>query len=350
MRGLTKTYGPVTAVDDVSLDVADGEFLTLLGPSGSGKTTLLMMIAGFTEPTTGEVMVDERAITTTPPERRNFGMVFQGYALFPHMTVVQNVAYPLRVRRTPRNLLREKVRDALALVRLDGLADRLPRQLSGGQQQRVAIARALVFSPDVLLLDEPLGALDRQLRAEVQVELKALHTELGATFVYVTHDQEEALSMSDRVAIVHRGRIEQVGAPEALYERPRTRFVAGFLGRSNFLSGRVASRSGDMLRLLVRGHEVLHRGRIESESVLLAIRPEKIALSLSEPLLQNRTPGRVTATAYLGSTLQADIATETFGTLRATCLAWTAPALAPGSAIWLGWPADATVALDPEEP
>ena len=202
LQGLTKTYGPVVAVDDVSLTIPGGEFLTLLGPSGSGKTTLLMMIAGFVAPDRGTLSIDGHPSTATPPEHRNFGMVSQGYALFPHVTAAQNIAHPLRVRGVARATAAEKVRRAISLVRLTGLEHRYPRELSGGQQQRVAIARAVVFSPELLLLDEPLGALDRQLRAEVQTELKALHAELATTFVYVTHDQDEALSMSDRVAVV----------------------------------------------------------------------------------------------------------------------------------------------------
>ena len=343
LRQLTKTYGHATAVEDVSLDIAAGEFLTLLGPSGSGKTTLLMMIAGFTHPTAGDVLADGRVITTSPPERRGFGMVFQGYALFPHMTVAQNVAYPLRVRHRPRAEIAERVRAALALVRLKGLDDRKPAQLSGGQQQRVAIARALVFVPGVLLLDEPLGALDRQLRAEVQAELKVLHGELGATFVYVTHDQDEALSMSDRVAIVHRGRIEQAGPPATLYEQPRTRFVAEFLGRSNCLSGSLVGREAGCAMIDIAGCRVLHRGEIAGPEALLAIRPEK--MTLDDSASANRVPGRVVATAYLGATLQADVATD-LGTLTVSRLAWTAPPLQVGQPVHVGWSPEASVRLD----
>ncbi|MFL5334564.1 MAG: ABC transporter ATP-binding protein, partial [Geminicoccaceae bacterium] len=233
LRAISKRYGTFTAVDAVSLRVERGQFLTLLGPSGSGKTTILMAIAGFVAPSEGAVLLDGRDITALPPERRDFGMVFQGYALFPHMTVAENVAFPLRVRGLSRAGRDAKVRAALDLVQLARFAERRPAQLSGGQQQRVALARALVFDPDLLLLDEPLSALDKKLRAELQEELKALHRRVGRTFVNVTHDQEEALSLSDQVAILNHGRLVQVGPPEVLYERPRTRFVADFLGKSN---------------------------------------------------------------------------------------------------------------------
>jgi putative spermidine/putrescine transport system ATP-binding protein len=347
LRALRKTYGHLTVVDDVSLEIPRGEFLTLLGPSGSGKTTLLMMIAGFTAPASGEVVVDGAAMTGAPPEQRNFGMVFQGYALFPHMTVAQNVAYPLRVRHRPRAEIHDRVQAALSLVRMQGFDDRRPAQLSGGQQQRVAIARALVFSPGLLLLDEPLGALDRQLRAEVQAELKALHADIGTTFVYVTHDQEEALSMSDRVAILHGGRLEQVGTPGALYDHPRTRFVADFLGRSNCLTGRVAAREGGTTVLEIGACRVLHRGRIAGAEATVVVRPERMTLALSPLDMENCCPATVAATAYLGSTLQADVETR-LGRLTVTCLAWTAPDIAVGQPVWVGWPAEASVALDPD--
>ena len=345
LEGLTKTYGNVVAVDDVSLTIPGGEFLTLLGPSGSGKTTLLMMIAGFVAPDRGELSINGHPITATPPERRNFGMVFQGYALFPHMTAAQNIAYPLRVRGVARAVAAEKVRRAVSLVRLIGLEHRYPRELSGGQQQRVAIARAVVFSPELLLLDEPLGALDRQLRAEVQMELKALHAELGTTFVYVTHDQDEALSMSDRVAVVNRGRIEQVGTPSDLYERPRTRFVAEFLGRSNCFAASVRGVEGGLTRVEAGSLRLFHHGAIHVASPLLAIRPEKIVLGLDEPAAANRVPGRVVALAYLGATLQAVVETAPLGRLTASCLAWAAPKLAEGDRVWLSWSPEATVTL-----
>jgi putative spermidine/putrescine transport system ATP-binding protein len=350
---LSRSYGPIRAVDDVSLDIPSGEFLTLLGPSGSGKTTLLMMIAGFVTPTAGRIAVDGRDVTAMPPEKRNFGMVFQGYALFPHMTVAENIAYPLRVRGLGRAEIATKVAAAIARVRLDGFDDRRPRQLSGGQQQRVAVARALVFDPDIVLFDEPLGALDRQLRAEMQLELKTLHRDLGATFILVTHDQDEALSMADRVAVMERGRLVQAGAPDELYERPRNRFVAEFLGKSNCLALRMAGRDGALIRLESAGAAVLHHGPVTptpGRAVLLALRPEKLRVSAQEPReLANRVPGRILDIAYLGATRQVVVETDAFGLLTATGFAWeAAPGLGPGAAAWVGWAPEATVLIEDE--
>ncbi|MFC0556063.1 ABC transporter ATP-binding protein [Planotetraspora thailandica] len=240
LRGLRKTFGSVEAVAGVDLDVADGEFFAMLGPSGSGKTTVLRMIAGFESPTEGVVELAGRDVTRLAPFERDVNTVFQDYALFPHMTVLQNVEYGLRVKRVAKAERRERAHDALRSVRLDGFDARRPAQLSGGQRQRVALARALVNRPRVLLLDEPLGALDLKLREEMQVELKAIQREVGITFLFVTHDQEEALTMSDRVAVFNHGRIEQVGTPAEIYERPATSFVAGFVGTSNLISGYAA--------------------------------------------------------------------------------------------------------------
>jgi len=240
LRGVRKTYGSVTAVDGIDLDVANGEFFSLLGPSGSGKTTTLRMIAGFELPTEGAVLLDGRDVSRLAPYQRDVNTVFQDYALFPHMSVGQNVAYGLMVRKVPREERRRRVAEALRMVRLDGYEDRRPSQLSGGQRQRVALARALVNRPKVLLLDEPLGALDLKLREEMQIELKAIQRDVGITFVFVTHDQDEALTMSDRIAVFNNGLIEQVGTPADVYERPATAFVAGFVGTSNLLEGDVA--------------------------------------------------------------------------------------------------------------
>ena len=244
--GVQKTYdGVQLVVRQLDLDIRRGEFLTLLGPSGSGKTTTLMMLAGFESPTAGEILLDGRPITGTPPHKRNFGMVFQNYALFPHLTVGQNVAYPLTVRKVPKADAERRVARALDMVRLQGMDTRLPAQLSGGQQQRVALARALVFEPQLVLMDEPLGALDKQLREHMQIELKELHRQLGVTFVYVTHDQGEALTMSDRVAVFNDGAIQQIDAVERMYEAPANRFVAGFIGDSTMLRGTVRAASVD---------------------------------------------------------------------------------------------------------
>ena len=351
-RGISKHYGQVRAVDAVDLEVARGEFLTLLGPSGSGKTTMLMMIAGFVTPTAGDILLDGRQITALPPERRNFGMVFQGYALFPHLSVFDNVAFPLKVRRRPAEEIRREVGRTLDLVQLGGLAERMPRQLSGGQQQRVALARALVFTPDVLLLDEPLGALDRKLRTEVQIELKQLHAQIGTTFVYVTHDQEEALSMSDRVAIVRDGRFVQTGSPGELYERPATRFVAGFLGESNFLAGRVSG--GDAAGFVYAGggesfRQALHGGAVPraGSEVLLAMRPEKVSIGIAPPAAaENRVAGRVSSWNYFGSDFHFTVETASLGRLAVRCPAWRIQ-LDPqdGMEVWLGWDADAAVVV-----
>ena len=347
LRGLTKRYGSFTAVDDVSLAVGSGEFLTLLGPSGSGKTTILMMLAGFTAPTAGTILLDGTDITGLPPEKREFGMVFQGYALFPHMTVAENVAFPLRVRGLGRAAREAKVAAALDLVQLERFAGRRPTQLSGGQQQRVALARALVFDPALLLLDEPLSALDKKLRAELQEELKALHRRIGRTFVNVTHDQDEALSLSDHVAILNHGKLIQLGAPEALYERPRTRFVADFLGRSNFLHGTVREIRAGELGVQVGGARLVQAADAARPAlgapIALSLRPEKIALLAAGDVAENSVEGRITAWSYRGAGYALSVATG-LGPLEVILPAWRAP-IAPseGLAVRLGWSADAAV-------
>ena len=280
---IEKRYGPVVAVDDVSLDIAPGEFVTLLGPSGSGKTTTLMMLAGFEIPTAGEIYVDGDPIAAVPPYRRNIGMVFQNYALFPHMTVGENIAFPLQMRKMSKSDIAQQTREVLALVGLPGYEGRYPRQLSGGQQQRVAVARALVFNPRVLLMDEPLGALDKQLRERLQLEIKALHEQLGVTIIYVTHDQEEALVMSDRIAVMNDGRIEQCGGPTELYDEPSSRFVATFIGESNFIDGMIDRVDGAAACVTAPGIGTL-RAPARSDlaagaSVALTVRPEKIIAS-----------------------------------------------------------------------
>jgi spermidine/putrescine ABC transporter ATP-binding subunit len=277
---IEKRYGQVVAVDDVSLDIAPGEFVTLLGPSGSGKTTTLMMLAGFEIPTAGEIYVDDDPIAAVPPYRRNIGMVFQNYALFPHMTVGENIAFPLQMRRMSKSEIAQQTRDVLELVGLPGYEGRYPRQLSGGQQQRVAVARALVFSPRVLLMDEPLGALDKQLRERLQLEIKALHEKLGVTIIYVTHDQEEALVMSDRIAVMNDGRIEQIGRPTELYDEPTSRFVASFIGESNFIDGVLDRIEGSAACVDAPGLGQLRApvrpGLTNGAHVALTVRPEKI--------------------------------------------------------------------------
>ncbi len=350
LQGVTKRYGTFVAAEDVSLQVARGQFLTLLGPSGSGKTTLLNVIAGFVEPTAGTVMLDGRDITPLPPEKRDFGMVFQGYALFPHMTVAENVAFPLRVRRMAKAEAETRVRAALDLVQLDQFADRRPSQLSGGQQQRVALARALVFEPNLLLLDEPLSALDKKLRAELQEELRALHRRVGLTFIAVTHDQDEALSMSDRVAILRSGRLVQEGGPGELYERPRTRFVADFLGKSNFIRGQVKELRPDAFAYVVGGQRFLQRAQDDlprpalGSPALIALRPEKVALLDAAEAADNAVEGRIASWSYLGSAFDLIVRTGTLGDIRATVPTWRARIEpAEGLPVRLGWAADAAV-------
>ncbi|AZO65518.1 ABC transporter ATP-binding protein [Mesorhizobium mediterraneum] len=278
---LEKTYDKVTALTGIDLSVEAGEFVTLLGPSGSGKTTLLMSLAGFTTPSKGTIRLDGKDITHVDPEDRNFGFVFQGYALFPHLSVANNIAFSLRVRKWEKPKIAARVAEMLSLVGLDNLAERKPRELSGGQQQRVAIARALAFGPRILLLDEPLSALDRMLRESMQKELKRLHRETGVTFVYVTHDQEEAIAMSDRIAVFNHGRIVEIGLPRDLYKKPSTRFVAGFLGENNFLSGHRADDDETMVEAFgTRFGSAPVKGRRErpGDTLTVWVRPEDIRI------------------------------------------------------------------------
>jgi spermidine/putrescine ABC transporter ATP-binding subunit len=316
MDSIIKHYGSFTAVDGVSLSVGRGEFVALLGPSGSGKTTLLMMIAGFEQPDSGAVCIDGVDVSHRPPHRRDVGMVFQKYALFPHMTILDNVAFPLRMRGVPAGERRLKALDALQIVGLEGMEKRLPAQLSGGQQQRVALARAIVYRPPVLLMDEPLGALDKKLRERMQIEIKHLQESLGVTVIYVTHDQEEALTMADRIAVMNRGRLEQVGTPAELYERPANPFVAGFIGETNLLDGELLATGQEWeLRLadgaVVRGtpaaaarHGTVAGGTVVGSRVRLAVRPERIQLA---PATAGGIDAAVAATVadviYAGPTL-----------------------------------------------
>ncbi|WP_116995521.1 ABC transporter ATP-binding protein [Desertimonas flava] len=300
---LYKSYADVVAVDGIDLDVAAGEFVTLLGPSGSGKTTTLMMLAGFQEVTSGEITVGDRAISRLPPNQRDIGVVFQHYALFPHMRVAENVAFPLKMRGVARSEIKRRVDAALGLVQLGTLGDRYPRQLSGGQQQRVALARAVVFEPGLALMDEPLGALDRQLREQMQFEIKQLHDSLGITVIYVTHDQEEALVMSDRIAVMNSGRIEQFAAPDELYNRPATAFVATFVGESNVLPATVVTPAStpDRSTTIVTRGGVRLTGHASDElaagdDVVATIRPEKIVTATdADPYSDGRAGSRPNA-------------------------------------------------------
>jgi len=311
---LVKRFGALTAVDHVSLDVVKGEFLTLLGPSGCGKTTTLRCIAGFVRPELGRVRIADQDVTDIPPHRRNIGMVFQNYALFPHMTVLGNVTYGLRIRGLARETIQKKAQASLELVRLSGFETRRVQQLSGGQQQRVALARALVYEPSVLLLDEPLSNLDAKLRAEMRVEIRNLQKRMAMTMVYVTHDQEEALAVSDRIAVMNAGHVEQVGTPAEIYDRPQTRFVAGFIGVSSILSGEIESSSEQetMVRLAA-GQRILLRQPTAARAgspVSIIIRPEHVRVSSpaggEDPL--TALPGRIATSILLGPTTRLQIA------------------------------------------
>ncbi len=317
LRGLVKRFGDATAVAGVDLEVRKGEFLTLLGPSGSGKTTTLRMIAGFTSQTSGSIEIDGRDMSRVPPHERDVGMVFQNYALFPHMTAAQNVAFPLQMRRLGRNDIKRKVADALALVKLQYFGDRYPRQLSGGQQQRIALARAVVFEPRLLLMDEPLGALDKKLRETLQLEILRISRQLGATVVYVTHDQEEALVMSDRIAIMNQGTIEQLGDGADLYERPVSLFVADFIGESNILRGRFErTADGGWLvraewRWRVSARQADRHGLAHESAAALVVRPERLRIVGVETELDshwNSVEAAVTEVLYLGSSRKVELA------------------------------------------
>ena len=303
LESLCKRFGDVTAVDGIDLDMPGGEFFTLVGPSGCGKTTTLRLIAGFERPTGGRILLDGEDVAQTPPHRRSVNTVFQSYALFPHLSVADNVGFGLKYKRVTKDERRRLVRDALALVQLAGYESRRPAQLSGGQQQRVALARALILRPRVLLLDEPLGALDARLRKDLQVELKALQAELGITFVFVTHDQEEALTMSDRVAVMNDGHVEQAGAPQAIYEEPATVFVADFLGVSNLISVQAApgADGGCELRLGERTLEARAGATGARGDVKVMIRPERVRIGAHGENGANRLPGMVEHAVFLGS-------------------------------------------------
>jgi len=313
LEGLVKVFGSgkdtVTAVDNVSIEVKEGELITLLGPSGCGKTTTLRMIAGFELPTSGKVLIDGEDVSTTPPNRRPTTMVFQNYALFPHLTVSENIAYGLKIRRDSRKNIRKKTEEIMRLVGLWGLSERSPAQLSGGQQQRVSLARSLVMEPKVLLLDEPLSNLDAKLRVSTRLEIRKLQQRVGITSVYVTHDQEEAITLSDRVVIMHQGKIMQIGTPQEIYAQPVNRFVADFIGKANFLEGRVGSMTNEReyeLDVMGQRFEIsVEKGSFsEGERVLLVIRPESVTL---EPKKPNTLIGLVREAVYLGSEMVYEI-------------------------------------------
>jgi spermidine/putrescine ABC transporter ATP-binding subunit len=344
-----KRYDAVAALDGVTMTFGEGEFFGLLGPSGSGKTTLLRAIAGFVTLDRGQVLIDGQDVGGVPVHARNIGMMFQNYALFPHMSVAENVAFGLEVRGRPRDEVAERVKAALAMVRLGGLEHRKPKQLSGGQQQRVALARALVTRPKVLLLDEPLGALDKHLRQEMQVELRRIQRQVGITTIFVTHDQEEALTLSDRIAIFDSGRIIQEGAPMAVYERPVTRFAAGFLGEANFLQGRVrAIEPNGLARVALEiGGEAscpLEDGQA-GQSVLLALRPEKITIATSGQGI-NAVRGKVLDVVFSGNstTYRVTVGDQIMTTFRQNM---AQERVAPGAEVVLSWSPEHLVQVTP---
>jgi spermidine/putrescine transport system ATP-binding protein len=318
LSGITKRFGDFVAVDDLNLDIYEGEFFSLLGPSGCGKTTTLRMIAGFEEPTQGEISVAGEQVQGVPPYRRPVNTVFQSYAIFPHLNVFDNVAFGLRRAKVPKAEVASRVADACEMVQLAGFEKRKPGMLSGGQQQRVALARALVNRPKVLLLDEPLGALDLKLRKEMQLELKSLQEEVGITFVYVTHDQEEALTMSDRIAVMNEGKVQQLAGPTTLYETPANRFVAGFIGQTNVFSGTVEAADGDKVTLRTREGlrvEAVARDKVsprEGEEAHAAVRPEKVRFGESG---DNVSAAEVKQVVYLGASTQYIVELEGGGKL-----------------------------------
>jgi len=344
LRGVGKRFGQVVAVTGVDLTLDKGEFISFLGPSGSGKTTTLTMVAGLQKPTEGSILLNGQDVVPLPPYRRNIGVVFQHYALFPHMTVAANIAFPLQMRKVPRAEAGQRVEAALKLVGLPGFADRLPSQLSGGQQQRVALARALVYEPPLLLMDEPLGALDKNLRAQMQIEIARLHRDLGITVLYVTHDQEEALVMSDRIAVFNHGQIEQIGRPQALYERPATPFVAGFLGDSTFLAGRVQTLADEKAVVqtahgALRGHAAT--GLRVGDAAIVAVRPERVALlGADDAPRDNTVQGRVSDVIYLGQSRKYVVRLEDGAELLGLQPVGAAGvALSEGAEVRVGWTA-----------
>jgi spermidine/putrescine transport system ATP-binding protein len=341
LEGVGKHFGGVTAVHEVSLAIRGGEFFSLLGPSGCGKTTTLRMIAGFEDPTSGRILLEGADVTNVGAAKRNLNLVFQEYALFPHMTVVENVRFGLKIKKVPRGETEERVAQMLDAMQLRELRDRRPGQLSGGQRQRVALARALVNRPAALLLDEPLGALDFKLRKEMQLELKGIQQRTGTTFVYVTHDQEEALTMSDRIAVMNAGRVEQIADPQTLYERPATAFVAGFIGTSNLLDLRVDERSGGACAMRLADGQRILAPDAAGARLQITVRPEKVRLDPPDDPDWSLVRGTVADRIYLGSVTQLVVELQTGERLVVHHLNQDAgeARVDPGSAVVLGWPA-----------
>ena len=337
LSNIRKTYGELAAVDDVSIEIRDGELLALLGPSGCGKTTTLRMIAGFVAPTAGTIRFGERDVTSIPVHKRNVGMVFQGYALFPHLTVAKNVEFGLRVRSWDKERKAQRVAEMLRWVQLDALAERSPRALSGGQQQRVALARAMAIEPDVLLLDEPFSALDAKLRTQMRKEIRDLQQDAGITSVFVTHDQEEAMAIADRIGVMSHGKLEQLGSAEDLYKRPVSRFVAGFIGKCNFVEGRVV---GAQRFESAEGLALQFGGEHAAGAAALCFRPEHAVLEAGAPASGNSLPVTVKSVTYLGPSTDFEVLSDSGQTLLVSAASGTGHApssVAPGQKLSLNW-------------
>ncbi len=347
-----KSYdGEILVVKDLNVDIPKGEFLTMLGPSGSGKTTTLMMLAGFETPTNGEIYLDGEAISSIPPYKRGIGMVFQNYALFPHMTVSENLSFPLEVRKINKSEIKEKIEKALLMVELQDFGNRMPMQLSGGQQQRVALARALVFEPRLVLMDEPLGALDKKLREQMQYEIKHIHANIGITVVYVTHDQGEALTMSNRIAVFNDGKIQQISTPDILYEKPENAFVAQFIGENNQLKGKVKSINGNMCVIRTdKGEEIkslkINVGAVGDGSTV-SLRPERVEINSSDTNFENSFNGTVKELIYLGDHIRTRV--EVCGNdqfIVKVPNSYKGANLKEGTSVKLSWKANDSRALD----
>jgi putative spermidine/putrescine transport system ATP-binding protein len=347
-----KSYdGEILVVKDLNVDVAQGEFLTLLGPSGSGKTTTLMMLAGFETPTSGEIYLEGNPISSIPPYKRGIGMVFQNYALFPHMTVNENLSFPLEVRKLSKSDIEEKVKKALSMVELQDFGSRMPMQLSGGQQQRVALSRALVFEPRLVLMDEPLGALDKKLREQMQYEIKHIHERIGITVVYVTHDQSEALTMSNRIAVFNDGKIQQISTPDVLYEKPDNAFVAQFIGENNQIKGKVKSINGTNCVVETENGEDIVSLKVNVSSVgensTVSLRPERVAINSSEGEFENKFDAQVKELIYLGDHIRTRV--EVCGNdqfIVKVPNSYKGSNLVEGTKVKLSWKASDSRALD----
>ncbi|MCF6093675.1 ABC transporter ATP-binding protein [Microaerobacter geothermalis] len=339
VRNVEKHYGDFTALQPTSLHVKNGEFLTILGPSGSGKTTLLKIISGFETPSSGDVLIGSENVTFSPPHKRGIGMVFQNYALFPHMTVYDNICFPLKMRKVSKDKMKEKALEALELVQLTKFKDRYPSQLSGGQRQRVALARAVVFDPPVLLLDEPLGALDKQLRVQMQLEIKKLQEKLKITTVSVTHDQEEALTMSTRICIINNGQIEQLGTPREIYEHPNNRFVAEFIGETNLIDAQIVGWEEEIAIIKTNKGELLRAVTLNKElkNVTIAIRPELISIVSPEEPGDNMLRVVVQDIVYLGDSSRCQVITEKGEYLKIKLSPKEIPFVREGQELMIGW-------------